>query len=346
MRILIIGSGGRRNTRSRGKSPKARASPNSFARRATPDIAALAECVPIPATEIDDLAAFAVAQKIDLTVVGPERPLCAGHSSTFSRSKASGYSARTSAPPNWKAARFSARDSSRSTTSPRPPPPFSMTQTMPAPTCARWGAGRGESDGLAAGKGVIVAASVGEAEQAITEIMERKIFGAAGRANDPREGLHGEELSVMALVDGQTFQVLASAQDHKARSTAIAARTRAAWERIRPRRCSTTLTGQVAGFSGRRWRAAAEGIDYRCSVRGFDDHPTRAAGAGIQLPFWRSRNPGRGAADGFRLVDAAKATLDGTLDRLTLEWRNEAAVCVVMAAGGYRTYQRNSRLRG
>ena len=214
MKILVIGSGGREHALvwKLAQSPRVA---KLFCARVNAGIADLAECVSIAATDIPSLAAFAAGERIDLTVVGPEAPLCGpGIVDIFQTCGLRIFG------PNQRAAQLegskSSQNSSCSNTTSRPHPPrFSAMPTPPrhlrkvgAPIVVK-------ADGLAAGKGVIVASSVEEAEQAVAEIMDKKVFGAAGARIVVEECLRGEELSVMALVDGQSFRTLASAQDHK-----------------------------------------------------------------------------------------------------------------------------------
>ncbi len=349
MRILIIGSGGREHALA-WKIAQSQRVTKLFCAPGNAGIADLAECVPISATEIDKLAAFAFAQKIDLTVVGPEGPLCAGivdifqnqglrilgpnkraaqleGSKIFSKKILLKYNVPTAA-----AAVFDNADNARA-----------HLRKAGAPVVVK-------ADGLAAGKGVIVASSVAEAEQAITEIMEQKIFGAAGAQVILEECLRGEELSVMALVHGQSFRILASAQDHKRALDGDCGPNTGGMGAYSPTPLlNDQLNIQITGiFRQTLAGLQAEGIEY-CGVlyaglmiteRGpqvlefncrFGDPETQ-----VVLPRMD-----------FDLVDAVEATIDGGLDRLPLEWKNEAAVCVVMAAGGYPgTYERDQPIVG
>ena len=207
-----------------------------------------------------------------------------------------------------------------------------------------------KADGLAAGKGVIVASSVEEAERAIAEIMEEKVFGAAGAQIVIEECLRGEELSVMALVDGTSFQTLASAQDHKRALDGDRGPNTGGMGAYSPTPVlDKKLDGPVADIFQRTLAGLrAEGIEYRgvlyaglmITERGpqvlefncrFGDPETQ-----VVLPRLESD-----------LMDAMEATIDGSLDRLKLVWKPEAAVCVVMAAGGYPgPYKRGQPIAG
>ncbi|HVM60934.1 MAG TPA: phosphoribosylamine--glycine ligase [Verrucomicrobiae bacterium] len=337
MKLLVIGSGGREHALV-WKLAQERRVTKLFCAPGNGGIAELAECVPIPATDINALAEFAAKQKIDLTVVGPEAPLCAGivdvfqarglrvfgpnkraaqleGSKVFSKKLLLKHKVPTAA-----AAIFDKADAARA-----------HLRRVGAPIVVK-------ADGLAAGKGVIVAASVEEADRAIAEIMEQKIFGAAGAQVVIEECLRGEELSVMALVDGKSFVTLASAQDHKRVFDGDRGPNTGGMGAYSPTPVlDKKLDAQVADIFQRTLAGLrAEGIDYHgvlyaglmITGRGpqvlefncrFGDPETQAV-----LPRLKSD-----------LADAMDATIDGSLDRLRLAWAEDAAVCVVMAAGGY-----------
>ena len=180
--------------------------------------------------------------------------------------------------------------------------------------------------------------------------MEQKVFGAAGARVIIEECLNGEEVSVMALVDGKTFRILASAQDHKRALDGDRGPNTGGMGAYSPTPLlNDKLNEQVTEvFQKTLTGLQAEKIDYRgvlyaglmITERGpqvlefncrFGDPETQAV-----LPRMD-----------FDLVDAALATIDGTLDRLTLKWTSDAAVCVVMAASGYPgNYERGQPIEG
>ena len=349
MRILVIGGGGREHALI-WKLAQSKHTTKLFCAPGNAGIAELAECVPVGVTDIDKLTAVAVEKKIDLTIVGPEAALCAGVVDNFQSQGLRVFG------PNKRAAQlegskvFAKRFLLK----------FGMP-TAPAEIFDKADAARKyvrrigapvvvKADGLAAGKGVIVAQSVAEAEKAILEIMEQKVFGAAGAQVIVEECLHGEELSVMALVDGGSFQILASAQDHKrARDGDRGPNTGGMGAYSPTPLLDKKLAEQVTDIFRRTLAGLqTEGIDYQgvlyaglmMTDRGpqvlefncrFGDPETQAV-----LPRLESD-----------LVDAAEATIDGTLERLPLKWSGDAAVCVVIAAGGYPgPYERGQPIAG
>jgi phosphoribosylamine--glycine ligase len=349
MKILVIGSGGREHALvwKIAQSPRVA---KLFCAPGNAGIADLAECLPITATEIASLAAFAAGEKIDLTIVGPEAPLCAGIVDILQTCGLRIFG------PNQHAARLEGSKVFAKQ--------FLLKYNIPTATAAIFtdaNAARAhlrkvgapivvKADGLAAGKGVIVASSVEEAERAVAEIMEEKVFGAAGAQIVIEECLRGEELSVMALVDGQSLRMLASAQDHKRALDGDRGPNTGGMGAYSPTPVlDRKLDARVADIFQRTLAGLqAEGIEYRgvlyaglmITERGplvlefncrFGDPETQ-----VVLPRLESD-----------LIDAVEATIDGSLDRLKLAWKSEAAVCVVMAAGGYPgPYERGRPIAG
>ncbi len=214
LRVLVVGGGGREHALCWALA----ASPmlgKLWCAPGNAGIADVAECLPISAEDVAALVRFAETNAVDLMVVGPEAPLTLGladacaqagircfgpsaaaaqleGSKTFTKQVADAAGAPTAA---W--ARFTSAAEARA-----------YVQAQGAPIVVK-------ADGLAAGKGVVVAATVAEAEAAIAEIMEARVHGAAGASVVIEECLVGQEVSFFALCDGETALPLAPAQDHK-----------------------------------------------------------------------------------------------------------------------------------
>ena len=214
MRVLVIGSGGREHALcwAIGNSPlldKLWCAPGN------PGIAAVAECVPIGVMDFPALIAFAKANAVDLVVPGPEAPLVAGitdameaagiaccgpsmaaaqleGSKTFTKEIADAAGIPTA---RWE--RFEDAEAARA-----------FVRRRGAPIVVK-------ADGLAAGKGVVVAATEHEALAAIDAMMDQRLFGESGAAVVIEECMVGEEVSLFALCDGASAVLLGSAQDHK-----------------------------------------------------------------------------------------------------------------------------------
>jgi phosphoribosylamine--glycine ligase len=214
MKVLVVGGGGREHALCWALS----ASPlltRLWCAPGNAGIAEVAECVPIKAEDTAAVVAFARDQAIDLMVVGPEAPLtlgladacaaagirCFGPSAAAARLEGSKAFTREVAEaagaPGARWARFTDPAAARA-----------YIRAQGAPIVVK-------ADGLATGKGVVVAATVAEAEAAIADIMESRVHGAAGATVLIEECLVGEEVSFFALCDGTHAIPLGAAQDHK-----------------------------------------------------------------------------------------------------------------------------------
>ena len=214
MRVLVIGSGGREHA----LCWKLAASPlltKLWCAPGNPGTAEHAENVPIGVLDIADLVRFAQDNAVDLVVPGPEAPLVAG------LADAMGLAGIACCGPSAAAARLEGSKTFTKEVADAAGIPTALWERFTDAAAARdFVRRRGapivvKADGLAAGKGVVVAASVEEAEAAITEFMEQGTLGESGHTLVIEECLMGEEVSVFALCDGTTAIPLGSAQDHK-----------------------------------------------------------------------------------------------------------------------------------
>jgi len=214
MKVLLVGGGGREHALA-WRIAESPLLAKLWCAPGNPGIAAHAECVPIGAEDVPALVAFARDRAVDLVVVGPEAPLtlgladaladagiaCFGPSAAAARLEGSKAFTRevldAAGAPGARWARFDDADAARA-----------HVRAHGAPIVVK-------ADGLAAGKGVVVAATVEEAERAVADIMEARVHGAAGASVVIEECLVGEEASFFALCDGTRAVPLAAAQDHK-----------------------------------------------------------------------------------------------------------------------------------
>ena len=338
MRILVIGSGGREHALCWAIA----ASPlcdRLYAAPGNPGIAELATCVPIGAMAFDDLLAFARAEGIDFAVVGPEAPLVAG---LADRLEAAGIASFG------PSARASALEGSKGFTKDLCAkygiPTAAYRRFTDAGAAREYVRARGapivvKADGLAAGKGVTVAASLEDALTAIDAALVGSRFGSAGAEIVIEEFLEGEEASIFALVDGRHALLLASAQDHK--------------------RVGDGDTGPNTGGMGAYSPAPCVTPEIEAAIRRRIIEPTIEAMAREGRPFKGVLYAGLMlTAAGPKLIEynvrfgdpecqvllprlksdllpALIAARDGVLGDFDLRWREEAAVCVVLAARGY-----------
>jgi phosphoribosylamine---glycine ligase len=214
VKVLLVGGGGREHALAWKivESPRVE---RVYAAPGNPGIARLAQCVPIAIDRPDELTAFAERERIDLVVVGPEAPLVAGLADRLrDRGLAVfGPSARAAAIEGSKAFAKALMD--------RHGVPTARFGTFTDARAARaYGRDLGaplvvKASGLAAGKGAIVCRTLAEADEAVSECMERRAFGPAGDTVVIEEFLEGEELSFFAVCNGTAAVTLGAAQDHK-----------------------------------------------------------------------------------------------------------------------------------
>lgn len=216
MRVIIVGGGGREHTLA-WKLSQSPLLEKLYCAPGNAGIGKLAECVDIAADNIDALRRWAVEEKIDLTVVGPEVPLVLGIADSFKQVGLKVFGpgrqgAMLEGSKVWAKRRMKKWGI--------PTADFTIFDDFDDARrhLARFygGAVVIKADGLAAGKGVTVAAGPEEAEQALYDIMVDRAFGDAGNRVVIENCLSGEEVSVLAVTDGSKLVVLPSAQDHKA----------------------------------------------------------------------------------------------------------------------------------
>ena len=350
MKVLVVGGGGREHALvwAIWASPLC---DKLYCAPGNAGIAAQAECVPVGAEDLDGLVAFARAEGIDFVVVGPEAPLVAG---LVDRLEAAGVPAF--GPSAAAAALEGSKGFMKELCRKYAIPTGFFGRFRETEAAARFIREKGapivvKADGLAAGKGVIVAASETEAIAAVEAMIVDRAFGAAGEEVIVEEFLEGEEASFLALVDGEHALALASAQDHKqvgegdtgpntggmgAYSPAPVV-TEAVADDIMARIITPTVKAMAAQgcpykgvlYAGLMITAAGPKV-LEFNVR-FGDPETQAL-----VPRLRSD-----------ILPALIAARDGVLDHVELRWRPDAALCVVMATKGYPgAYEKGSEIRG
>ena len=350
MKVLVIGSGGREHALAWALSASSLVDA-LFAAPGNAGIAGEAQCVDMGADDIDAICAFAKSNAIDLVVIGPEGPLVAG---LADRLEADGIAAFG---PGAAAARLEGSKGFTKDICARYGIPTAaygrFTETGPAlDYLARVGAPIVvKADGLAAGKGVIMAETMAEAELAVADMLEGNRFGAAGAEVVIEEWLGGEEASFFALVDGVTALPLASAQDHKRVGDADTGPNTGGMGAYSP---APVVTEAMAGrimdqVIEPTMRAMA---DSGCPYKGvlyaglmiaegnpkLLEYNVRFGDPECQVLAMRLRSD---------LLPALLAARDGQLKHFDLRWRDEAALTVVMAAKGYPgAYEKGTEIRG
>jgi phosphoribosylamine---glycine ligase len=350
MRVLVVGSGGREHALCWAIA----ASPlcdKLFCAPGNAGIASEAECVPIAADQIDRLVEFARDEQIEFVVVGPEGPLVLG---LVDRLAAAGIMAF--GPSAAAAALEGSKGFMKDLCASYRIPTAAYARFTEAEAAKTYVASQGlpivvKADGLAAGKGVVIAETLDHAMQTIDSMIGARVFGAAGAEVVVEEFLEGEELSFFALVDGKTALPLASAQDYK--------------------RVGDGDTGPNTGGMGAYSPAPVATGAVEAEIMGEIIQPTVAAMAREGRPFKGVLYAGvMLTAGGPKLLEynvrfgdpecqvlclrlksdlmpALVAAHDGVLDQFDLRWLPETALSVVMAAKGYPgAYQRGDEIRG
>jgi phosphoribosylamine--glycine ligase len=339
MKILVLGSGGREHALvwKLKQSPRVTA---IFCAPGNGGIGQDATLVPIGIHEHERLIEFARGEKIDLTVVGPDDALAAGIVDAFEAAGLRIFG------PNQRAAQLESSKVFSKEFMLRHGIPTARSGCFSDSAEARRFAQQSsyplvvKADGLALGKGVIIAQTVAEAEAAIHDIMEARKFGDAGRQVVIEEFLEGQECSIHALVDGRGYLLFPSAQDHKRALDGdeglntggmgtFSPASRILPPALEARVRTEVLDRFIAGLK-------ADGIEYRGML--FPGLMVTPGGLKVLEFNCRFGDPEtqvllmRLDSD---LLDLLEATIDGRLAKVPARWKPGAAVCVVMASGGY-----------
>ena len=338
LKVLVVGGGGREHTLvwKLAQSPRVG---KIYCAPGNAGIAALAETLPLGSEDLSGLLEFAWREKIDLTVVGPEAPLVAGIVDLFQSHglKIFGPSREAAMLEGSKALAKAIMQkyniptaSHRTFTDAEEAKAYIRRQGAPCVV---------KADGLAAGKGVTVAFDEETAIEAVRQVMEDRVFGDAGRAVVIEEYLEGEEVSVLAFTDGVTVVPMVPSQDHKRVFDGDQGPNTGGMGAYSPPPVYTPqvheqvvtqiLEPAVAALrqEGREYVGVLyAGLMITSSGPKVLEFNARFGDPETQVVLPRLKTD---------LVDVIEAVLDRRLVSQPIEWRSEAAVCVVMAAEGY-----------
>ncbi|MEO8845730.1 MAG: phosphoribosylamine--glycine ligase [Kofleriaceae bacterium] len=338
MKILVIGSGGREHAL---VWRLARSGHELVAAPGNPGIAALARCVAVGIDQLDSLVALAQAERVDLVVVGPEAPLVAGLADRLRAAGIATFGTGAAGAQLEGSKAFSKQFFARHNI---PTAKFAIAKTVAEADAAIdaidaiGGACVVKADGLAAGKGVVVATDAAEAKAAAREMLDGR-FGDAGATLVIEQRIIGREVSVLALTDGRRLEILPAVEDHKTifdgdrgPNTGGMGTVSPAWtsDAVMSRVVREILEPTVAGLQ-------ADKIDYRGVL--YAGVMVDAQGSPWLLEYnCRFGDPetqpimARTIGDlGVVLASAAR----GELQHGLLGWDARVAVCVVVAAAGY-----------
>lgn len=350
MKILIVGGGGREHAIAVAvaESPKA---DKIYCAPGNAGIAEVAECVPIGVDEFDKIASFAKEKEVDLVIVGPDDPLAAGlvdvleeaglrvfgprknaaileGSKAFSKDLMKKYNIPTAA--------YETFDDAKKAEA--------YLETADYPVVLK-------ADGLALGKGVLICNTKEEALEGVKSIMLDKQFGAAGNRMVVEEFMTGREVSVLSFVDGKTIRIMTSAQDHKRACDGDKGLNTGGMGTFSP---SPFYTKEVDDFCKQYIyqptvdAMAKEGREFKGIIffglmltqKGPKvlEYNARFGDPEAQVVLPRMKND---------IVDVMEACIDGTLDKIDLQFEDNAAVCVVLASRGYPVkYEKGLKVSG
>ncbi|HSV91180.1 MAG TPA: phosphoribosylamine--glycine ligase [Nitrospiraceae bacterium] len=350
MKILVVGSGGREHAIV-WKLAQSLRKPTLYCAPGNAGIESLATCVPVKADDIAGLKTFVQSEKIDLTVVGPEAPLALGIVDEFRKSNLKIFG------PTKGAARIEASKvfskeimnsakilTARAQSFDRVSSALAYLDQHEIPVVVK-------ADGLAQGKGVVVATTREEAEQAVRDSMEHAVFGQAGQRVLIEQFVDGEELTIMAFTDGRTVVPMMPAQDHKrvgdgdtgpntggmgaycpAPLGTMALREQVATQVLSP--AVEALSRMGCPFQGVLYAGLmiVKGTPYVLEFNARMGDPETQ----VVLPLLKTD-----------LLEVIEAVIEHRLDQLTVDWHNDTAVCVVMTSAGYPgAYQTGHAIQG
>ena len=338
MKVLIVGSGGREHAiaYSVAKSDKVE---KIYCVPGNAGIAELAECAPIGAMEFDKIVTFAREKEIDLVIVGMDDPLVGGLVDELEAAGIRAFGPRKNAAILEGSKAFS-KDLMKKYNIPTagyenfedPEEALAYLKTAKFPIVLK-------ADGLALGKGVLICKTYEEAEAGVKTIMVDKQFGASGNTMVVEEFMTGREVSVLSFVDGNTIKTMTSAQDHKRAGDGDTGLNTGGMGTFSP---SPFYTKEVEEFCDKYVYQAtvdamkAEGRPFKgiifFGLMLTEDGPkvleynARFGDPEAQVVLPRMKND---------IIEVIEACIDGTLDKIDLQFEDNAAVCVVLASDGY-----------
>ncbi len=339
MKILVVGGGGREHAIVK-KLHESKYAPELFCAPGNGGIASIATCLPVKATDVQGIVNISKEYKFDLVFVAPDDPLMLGTVDALESMGIRAFGPRQCAAIIEGSKAFS-KDLMKKYNIPTASyEVFNKAEnaldyikaTNQYPTVIK-------ADGLALGKGVIIAQNYEEAEDAVKSIMCDKVFGESGSRVVIEEFLTGPEVSVLAFTDGKTIVPMVSAQDHKKAFDNDKGPNTGGMGAFSPSRnytpdiakeCFATIfkpTMDAMNAEGRTFKGVIyfglmltkngpKVIEYNAR---FGDPETQAVLPRLKTDF----------------IDIINAVIDEKLDTLNIEWKDEAAVCIVLASGGY-----------
>lgn len=351
MKVLIVGGGGREHAIAVSMKKSKRVD-KLYCVPGNAGIAQIAECEPsIGVMEFDKIVAYAKEKQVDLVFVAPDDPLVGGLVDELETAGLRAFG------PNKKAAvlegsKAFSKDLMKKYHIPTaayetfddPQKALAYLETAPMPIVLK-------ADGLALGKGVLICNSLEEAKAGVKEIMMDKHFGSAGNRMVIEEFITGPEVSVLSFVDGKTIKTMTSAQDHKRAKDNDEGLNTGGMGTFSP---TPFYTKEIDDFCNQYIYQAtvdamkAEGREFKgviffglmLTANGPKvlEYNARFGDPETQVVLCRMKND---------IMDVIDACIDGTLDKIDLQFEDNAAVCVVLASDGYPvSYEKGFEITG
>lgn len=350
MKVLVVGSGGREHAIcwSLKKSPKVT---ELYCAPGNGGISEVAQCIDVKATDLDGMVAWAKEHKIDFVMVAPDDPLALGMVDAMEAAGIRAFGPRKNAAiiegskafskelmkkygiPTAAYEVFTDKDAA-----------LSYVERQGAPIVVK-------CDGLALGKGVVVAQTLDEAKEAVVNMMENKAFGEAGAKVVIEECMTGPEVTVLAFTDGKTIVPMPSSQDHKRAYDGDRGPNTGGMGAISPcpnytdalaKTCMDTIflpTVKALNTEGRTFRGVIyfgmmltpqgpKVVEYNAR---FGDPECQAVLSLLETD----------------LMDILEACVDGTLETINVTFKDAASCCLVLASGGYPvSYEKGKEITG
>ena len=350
MKVLVIGSGGREHALV-WKISQSKHVSKIYCAPGNAGIAKIAECIPVQATDIQALLSFAKSEGIDLTVVGPEAPLILGVTDAFRA-----YGLRIFGPTKAAAQIEGSKIFAKSILQKYNIPTADASIFTDVATASRYVREKGtpvvvKADGLAAGKGVIVACTEKEAIDSLNMLMTDKTFGEAGERVIIEEYLEGEEVSFLVFTDGSTILPIPLSKDHK----------RAFDGDKGPNTGGMGAYSPVPTVSEEMFNRIIRDI-VKPAIKALEQEGCRYEGV-LYTGLMITKNGPKVLEFNCRfgdpeaqpilmrldsdIVEIFESVVDKRLETTTVRWNDKAAVCIVIASGGYPDkYQKGREISG
>ncbi len=338
MKILVVGGGGREHAII-WKLKQSSIVDKIYCAPGNAGISELAECVPISAMEFDKLISFVKENDIDYTIIGMDDPLAGGIVDTFENANLKVFGPRKNAAILESSKAFAKNLMKKYNI------PTGAYETFDNYEAAKIYLEKQDmpivlkADGLALGKGVLICKTLEEAQQGLKEIMQEHKFGAAGNTVIIEEFLEGPEVSILSFCDGKTIIPMVSAQDHKRAFDNDKGLNTGGMGTFSPskfytnemaKECMKTIFQPTVDAMLKENRPFVGiiyfGLMYTKNGMKVIEYNARFGDPETQVILPRLKTD---------LLDIMLACTNGTLDNMNIEWYNNAAVCVILASGGY-----------